>query len=249
METSEFIEHQPCPCGISSDALAVYTDGHSHCFSCDKTFQKEPQQVKPKVSFNAIQGNCVALEKRKISEKTCRKYGYQVGKQHGKTIQLAPYHNQSGDLVAQKVRGNNKEFWVNGDLKSAGLFGQQLFKQGGKRITVTEGEIDCLSVYECFNWPTVSIKAGAAGATRAVSESIEYLESFEQVIFMFDMDEQGQKALQEINAHERECALRYERIEERLADGSRRFDRLERMLWGVIILIIGTLLVPQFLGG
>ena len=63
-----------------------------------------------------------------------------------------------------------------------------------------------------------------------------------------DMD-QGQKALQEINAHERECALRYERIEERLADGSRRFDRLERMLWCVIVLIIGTLLVPQFLGG
>jgi len=63
-----------------------------------------------------------------------------------------------------------------------------------------------------------------------------------------DVD-QGQKALQEINAHERECALRYERIEERLADGSRRFDRLERMLWGVIVLIIGTLLVPQFLGG
>jgi len=62
------------------------------------------------------------------------------------------------------------------------------------------------------------------------------------------MDDQGQQALQEINAHERECALRYERIEERLADGSRRFDRLERMLWGVIILIIGTLLVPQFLG-
>ena len=61
--------------------------------------------------------------------------------------------------------------------------------------------------------------------------------------------DQGQKALQEINAHERECALRYERIEERLADGSRRFDRLERMLWGVIVLIIGTLLVPQFLGG
>jgi hypothetical protein len=61
--------------------------------------------------------------------------------------------------------------------------------------------------------------------------------------------DKAQEALQEINAHERECALRYERIEERLADGSRRFDRIERMLWGVIILIIGTLLVPQFLGG
>jgi len=34
-----------------------------------------------------------------------------------------------------------------------------------------------------------------------------------------------------------------------LADGQRRFDRIERMLWGVIILIIGAILVPQFLGG
>ena len=62
-----------------------------------------------------------------------------------------------------------------------------------------------------------------------------------------DID-QAREALQEIHAHERECALRYERIEERLTDGSRRFDRIERMLWGVIILIIGSLLVPQFLG-
>ena len=60
--------------------------------------------------------------------------------------------------------------------------------------------------------------------------------------------DKAEEALQEINTHERECALRYERIEERLADGSRRFDRIERMLWGVIILIMGSLLVPQFLG-
>ena len=31
--------------------------------------------------------------------------------------------------------------------------------------------------------------------------------------------DKGDKALQEINTHERECALRYERIEERLKDG------------------------------
>ena len=86
-------------------------------------------------------------------------------------------------------------------------------------------------------------------------DSIQVVEEEKEVIQQMDeglakamgMD-QGQKALQEINAHERECALRYERIEERLTDGSRRFDRIERMLWGVIILIIGSLLVPQFLG-
>ena len=34
MTESEFIRHEPCPdCG-SSDALAIYTDGHTFCFSC-----------------------------------------------------------------------------------------------------------------------------------------------------------------------------------------------------------------------
>ena len=32
---SEFLEHTSCPdCG-SSDALAVYDDGHTYCFSCN----------------------------------------------------------------------------------------------------------------------------------------------------------------------------------------------------------------------
>ena len=61
--------------------------------------------------------------------------------------------------------------------------------------------------------------------------------------------DKGDKALQEINTHERECALRYERIEERLNDGPKRFDKLDRMLYGIIVLIIGSILIPQFLGG
>ena len=65
---------------------------------------------------------------------------------------------------------------------------------------------------------------------------------------VWDLDK-GDKALQEINTHERECALRYERIEERLNDGSKRFDKLDRMLYGIIVLIIGSILIPQFLGG
>ena len=56
------------------------------------------------------------------------------------------------------------------------------------------------------------------------------------------------------STHEQLCELRYQRIEEKLAQGSDRFDRLERMLlrtnaklWGIIILIIASILVPQFL--
>ena len=39
------------------------------------------------------------------------------------------------------------------------------------------------------------------------------------------MSDKGDQALNEINAHERECALRYERIEERLAEGSAKFKQ------------------------
>ena len=38
------------------------------------------------------------------------------------------------------------------------------------------------------------------------------------------------KALQRIETHERECALRYDAIKERLDSGSQRFDKLERMI-------------------
>ena len=58
----------------------------------------------------------------------------------------------------------------------------------------------------------------------------------------------AQIALNEIRTHERECALRYESIEERLAEGSSKFQKLERMIWGVYILIVGSILIPQFLG-
>lgn len=59
----------------------------------------------------------------------------------------------------------------------------------------------------------------------------------------------GDKALQEINTHERECALRYERIEERLKEGSKRFDSIDAKLWSVLILLVASIVIPQVLSG
>jgi hypothetical protein len=39
--------------------------------------------------------------------------------------------------------------------------------------------------------------------------------------------------LAKIEAHERECTIRYENIERRLEEGSKRFNRLELMIWGL----------------
>ena len=49
------------------------------------------------------------------------------------------------------------------------------------------------------------------------------------------MSDSGQEALTEIRAHERECVLRYKAIENSLERGSKRFDKIEHMLWGIYI--------------
>ena len=59
--------------------------------------------------------------------------------------------------------------------------------------------------------------------------------------------EDGEKALQEINTHERECALRYERIEERLKEGSKRSDSIDAKLWSVLVLLVAGIVIPQLL--
>ena len=50
------------------------------------------------------------------------------------------------------------------------------------------------------------------------------------------------KALKKIDIHEAECALRYESIKERLDSGSQRFDKLERMIWGIYPVMITSLI-------
>ena len=43
------------------------------------------------------------------------------------------------------------------------LFGQHLFPNSGKRIVITEGELDAASCYEAMSgWPMVSLPHGAA---------------------------------------------------------------------------------------
>ena len=59
--------------------------------------------------------------------------------------------------------------------------------------------------------------------------------------------DKGDKALQEINTHERECALRYENIERRLESGSKRFDRIEHLIYGIYVLVLGSVLIPILL--
>lgn len=48
-------------------------------------------------------------------------------------------------------------------------------------------------------------------------------------------------SITKLEAHERECALRYESIERRLESGSKRFDKLENLMYGLYMLIISSM--------
>ncbi len=145
-----------------------------------------------------IRGESVALAKRCLSEESCRKFGYQVGTdKNGKTVQIANYR-RNGEIVAQKIRYADKTFKFIGDAKQCGLYGQHLWNSG-RRIIVTEGEVDAVTVSQVLNlkWPVVSVPNGAQGAKKSLAKEIEWLEGFDEIVLMFDMDEPGQNAAQE----------------------------------------------------
>lgn len=199
---STFLYHEPCPkCG-SSDACGVFSDGHRFCYSCNTYFRPDGS-VKSEVV--RVSKDCiplgeleeVSLTKRCISKDTCSKFKYFSTVYKGKPCQVACYCDDSGNLVGQKLRFPDKSFAVLGNISNR-LYGSQLWASG-KKIVITEGEIDCLTVSQLQGnkWPVVSIPNGAQGAKKAIEANLEYLGNFEEVILMFDMDDPGRKASEE----------------------------------------------------
>ena len=170
--TSEFVRHIACEhCG-SSDANALYTDQHTHCFACGKTESEASHEDRErwKEAVNRVkamktEGEVKPIPDRGITRDTCEYYKVtQTGQKH-----IYPYADESGVYVASKVRTvANKMFSVEGQWSKATLFGQSLFHKGGKYVTVVEGELDALAAFQMLGskWPVVSIRNGAQAALK-----------------------------------------------------------------------------------
>ena len=200
---SEFVMHTPCGVCGSSDANSLYSDGHTYCFACETYGQSQEEakvvELKP-VDF--LTGTHEVLVKRCLTEKTVKFWNYETTTINGNVAQVANHKTKDGKTVAQKIRTAGKEFSVRGNMKEADLYGQWLWRDKGKSVTIVEGELDALAMSQAFDhkWPVVSIKTGAAGAKKDIKQAIEWLEGFESVVFMFDNDEVGQKAALECAA-------------------------------------------------
>ena len=196
-DSSVFLKHAPCPSCGSKDNLAIYSD-HSFCFGCGHYEGEGKPKTAKTAMTNLLQCEYQPLNKRGLNEETCRKWGYGTATMNGSPVQVANFRDANGTVVAQKVRFPQKNFTILGDSRAVPrlLYGAHLWGPGQKMIVVTEGELDALSVsqLQSLKWPVVSVPNGASGAAKAVAENAEYLESFEKVVFMFDMDDPGQQA-------------------------------------------------------
>jgi len=206
---SEGIVKEACPkCG-SQDNLARWPDGHAHCFTpgCDHrepagaSVSEAPQAAEARrpaapAASAFIPGEARALAKRGLSAETCAKWHYHVGEHHSRPVQIANYYDAGGVLTGQKLRYADKSFGTKGKLS---LYGQHLWRDSGKMVVVTEGEIDALSVSQLQGnkWPVVSIPHGAQSAKKHLAAAMEWLLKFEHVVLMFDNDDAGQLALDE----------------------------------------------------
>jgi twinkle protein len=198
--SSRVVAREPCPdCG-SSDNLARYEDGGAYCFTpgCGR-FEKgdgEAPAARPRDDgfTEWLEGEVRAIPRRGLTEETAKKFDYRVADYNGQKVQVATYW-RDGRRVFQKVRTADKKFWARGDDKAA-LYGQHLWPATGRRLVITEGEVDAMTVAQAFglSWPVVSVPGGAGNALAAIKRELRWIEGYDEVVIWFDADQPGREA-------------------------------------------------------
>ena len=207
-QESEWVKHIPCgTCGSDNNG-SLYSDGHTYCHKCGTHVLsdnvKEDYDNMPldtvRYSQPTPKGVISALTDRGITKDTADKYGVRITQNsYGETLKhYYPYYDVNNNPVAYKVRDvASKNFSADppGAMSAGALFGQHLCQEKGKYITICEGEIDAMSVYQMLGskWPVVSIKDGATSAVKNCKRSYDFLNSYDNIVICFDMDQPGQE--------------------------------------------------------
>jgi twinkle protein len=210
----EFLYHTSCPrCG-SKDNVAVWRkpDGslQGKCFTpgCDYFFVAKPGEDAPQPTERTKKHSLEKLlpfeykdlPTRGISAPICRAFLYGVTKHKGEWLHVANYLNAQNEIICQKIRTQDKRFWIVGDTQQPRLmFGQHLWHGGGKVLVIAEGEIDAMSIAEATHMsvPVVSVTDGASSAARNIKQHIDWIESFQKIVLAFDNDQAGKAAIDE----------------------------------------------------
>ena len=151
----------------------------------------------------------MSIPARNINIDTNQVYGVKMSvSPTDKSIQDIYFPEYKGnELTGYKVRTPEKKFFNVGDTKDVEFFGINTARKAlsglpknSRTLYITEGEIDCLSVYQSLcsmstnanAFPAVvSLPAGSAHAAKAMSQNMEFLNEFTRVVLCFDKDDAG----------------------------------------------------------
>ena len=202
--------HLECPyvsCG-SSDAFSFNSDGFGRCHACERGYPSPQKKFdwaseryptkggnnnmtftpKAVVSFTPEDksgGNFVNM--RSINSKTMEDYGVLTFSDRQE------YVYPSGGIKVRKL--SEKGFYAKNNYKGDELFGMNLFTAGSsKMVTITEGELDALSVAQIlksgYTNPVVSLPS-ATPSKKLWENCSDWLNSFEKIILSVDNDDAG----------------------------------------------------------
>jgi twinkle protein len=205
--SEEILPRSKCPdCDknggdTSENGLAHYADGGTYCFKCGTTKGKYSN------GLELIAGVLADLSSRGINRETCEKYrvreklfsGYinkELPQVTDELVYIFPY-TENGNVVAQKISHSKiKTFGARGK-KSKKLWGQDKFSPDKRwSLIITEGEFDAMSCYQMFGSPSVSLPDGASCAVKVISENMEWLSQWKEVLLCFDNDKVGRDAVE-----------------------------------------------------
>lgn len=195
MNSSKAVGKEPCPdcrrqgADKSGDNLVIFDDGHKHCFACGYRINKYKQE-----RFEDLTDTFTYeyLPWRGVTKSTFEKYEIKTKiNSEGKPVSIG-YKYPNGSYKIRNL--DKKEFYSQGDISKAGLFGRDKFTAGShKYVTITEGELDAASLYQVLNSPVVSVHSSSSAKLDA-SIDRSWLNSFERIYLAFDSDDAGRKA-------------------------------------------------------
>ncbi|MBT2322543.1 toprim domain-containing protein [Variovorax paradoxus] len=125
---------------------------------------------------------------------------FKIGEQQSgsKAYAVFPYFDQAGaTLINAKYRNPDEKKDMRQEAGTAPcLFGWHLIDRKARVVTITEGEIDAMTLHQ-MRIPALSVNAGA-GNHQWLETDWDKLERFDEILVCFDGDEQGDKGAKEV---------------------------------------------------
>lgn len=212
------VKYTQCPrcassgADTSKDNLAVFPEGHKHCFACgyhvpaqvnggsEDIANTKPVKLPSSCTADTIPNHgCV-------SKATLKKFGVRYPLRQtiskveiaDKKVLLFPYFTMVGDdavLTGVKRRDYSKPkkagiSWCAG---VAGIFGLSV-RTGSRTLIVCEGEPDTMAMFEHSGFQTDVWGIQGASSTKHLKRVGHLLEYYDNILLCFDPDNAGQEA-------------------------------------------------------